>query len=330
MGLSTGRGLHVDQNLTNVAINFRPPTTIADLIAPVVTVGKETDQYPVFSHFEAFAVEDTARSRGGEARKITRSVSSANYVVKNYALGYDLPIEDSANMDAAYRYELEAGATRHLVGKLHMDWEKRVLTLASAAAAVSTTFVPASSWVGGVSNANVGDPVAAILAAIEQQNGLTGYRPNSILIGWRAHNYLMRNYHMRGFVNGNNNGGGRVTRQAIQETFELERYVVSNMFYTTQNEALSASAPTLTSPIHDRLFIYYAPLSPSRDDPSWMYSFRWTAPGLPAPMVVERHPYDSRRKVEGIEAGYYQDEKITGASFGCAIAGVGSAQSNGI
>ena len=328
MALSTGRGLHVDQNLTNVAINFRPQALIADAIAPIVTVDKETNQYPVFSQFEAYSIEDTSRSRGAEAKKITRSVSSQNYVVKNYALGYDLPIEDRENMDAAYAYELDAGTTRYLVAKLGLDWEKRVLTLANAAASVSTTFVPNSSW--AATGATAGDPVNAIMSAIEQQQSLTGYRPNSILIGWRAHNYLMRNYNMRNFIKGVNNGGGMVMRDQLAAAFEVQRYNVSGVFYTTQNENTVPSSLALTSPIHDKVFLYYAPQGASRDEPSWMYSFRWQTPGLPAPLVVERHPYDTRRKVETIEAGYYQDERIVGAAFGCVIAGVGSAQSNGI
>lgn len=328
MAISTGRGLHVDQNLTNLAINYRPQGFIADMIAPIVIVDKETNQYPVFSQLEAYSIEDTSRSRGAEAKKVTRSVSSQNYVVKNYALGYDIAIEDLENMDAVYRGELVSGATRYLIDKLNLDWEKRVLTLASAAASVSSTFVPNSSW--AQTGANAGDPVQGIMQVIEQMQSQTGYRPNSALVGWRAHNFLMRNYHMRNFVKGVNNGGGMVAREQIQSAFELSRYNVSGVFYTTQNENTVPSSLALTSPIHDKIFLYYAPPGASRDDPSWMYSFRWQTPGLPTAFAVERHPYDSRRKVETIEAGYYQDERVTGAAFGACIAGVGSAQANGV
>jgi len=61
MGLSTGRDLHVDNWLSKVAINYRPPGMIADLIAPIVNVAKETDKYPVFSRKEAFSLEDATR-----------------------------------------------------------------------------------------------------------------------------------------------------------------------------------------------------------------------------------------------------------------------------
>lgn len=312
MALSTGRDLHIDQHLTNVAINFRPQTFIADMIAPIVPVEKQSNAYPVFSRFESFAVEETMRSPGQEARKITRSVSSGQYYAKNYALGYDVPIEDVANMDAALRFELDAGATRYLVGKLGLDYEKRVLTLAGQAASVSTTFVPNSAWTGA--GANGGDCVSQVFQMLEQVQNVTGQRPNRILMGWKAWNYARRNYYLRNMLNGLNNGGGTITRQQFANLFEVDQLLVSEAMWHNANEA-AVNSGVLSNVIDTSVIAYYAPSAPSRDDPSWMYSFRWQAPGLPTPMVVERHPYDTKKKVDTIEAGYYQDEKIVGADY---------------
>lgn len=329
MGLSTGRDLHIDTLLSNVAINFADQNFIADQIAPIVTVDKESGIYPIFNRKEFYSVERTERSRGTEANKVTRSVSSGGYQVKNFALGYDMPIEDRANMDAAFAYELEAGATRYLTGKLGLDYERRVLTLANTATSVSTTFVPNSGWVGNTANA--GDPINAILAAKEQMKSRIGVAPNSMLIGWKAHAWLMRNYHMRNFVKGVNNGGGMVTREQVAQAFEMERYLVSEAMYTSQNEATNAASLTLSAVMpEDKIILYYRPPAASRDEPSWMYAFRWNNPALPTPMVVERHPYDSRKKVEGIEVGYYQNEYVTGSDYAVSISGVNSAQANGI
>src|SRR6185436_631570 len=147
MGISTGRNLYVDALLSNVAINFAPQAFIADQICSIVPVQKESGGYPVFNMGEAFAVEDTTRSRGARAKSITRSVGTATYQVRNFALRYDTPVEDRANLDPAFAYELgDAGATRYLVNKLALDMEKRVLALADASTSVSSVFVPNSSW----------------------------------------------------------------------------------------------------------------------------------------------------------------------------------------
>lgn len=312
MGFSTGKDLHVDQHLTNIAINYRPQNLIADMIAPVVPVNKQSDSYPIFSRHEAFAIESTIRAPKTEAKKITRSVSSAKYDAKNYALGSDVSIEDQANMDDAYRFELDIGATRYLIGKLGLDWERRVTALAVTTASVGSVFVCNSIW--GASGANAGDPIIQTFQLIEHVHGTTGQRPNSLWFGWKAWNRFRRNYHARNFLNGVNNGGGVVRREQITSLFEVSKVIVSEALYHSVNEAHVNSFP-IANAMEDQLIAYFAPSAPSREDPSWFYSFRWQNPTLPAPLSVFRHPYDSRKQMDTIEAGYYQDEIVVGADY---------------
>lgn len=324
MGLATGRDLHIDQNLTDVAMAYRPQGMIADMIAPIVPVDKETNVYPVFNQGEALGIPSTLRSRGTPAQRVTRSVSSANYAAKNYALAYDLPIEDRANMDAAYAYQLDIGAATFLTDLLMLDWDRRVLQTVGSASNVSTGFLCGSSWIG----ATQGDPVSMIWRMMEQVQTTTAYKPNSLLFGWQAWNYARRNSNFRNFILGLNNGGGAVTRQAAADAFEVDRFLVAEAFYNSANEA-QASALSNTFP-KDAILAYYAPLAPSREVPSFMYSFRWTAPQLGVPFAVERHPFESKTKLDSVEAGYYQDERVTGSALGALLVGVGSAQANGL
>ena len=323
MGLSTGRDLHVDSLLSQIAINYRPEGMIADQIAPIVSVAKETDGYPVFNRGEAFAIENTARSRTTEANRVTRSVSTAAYQVKNYALAYDTPIEDRANIDAAYAFELEAGAVRYLNDKLMLDWDRRVLT--AARTGVSTTFLAGSSW---TSLTNQGDAFSQIIQAKEQIKAATAKTGNSILLGWRAYQWMRRNTAMRNLINGTNNGQGILTRQQMQDVFEVDRFLVADAFYNPANEAQTATFSNYFPA--DAVMVYYAPMTANRETPSFMYSFRWTAPELGVPMAAIRHPFETRTKVDGIEVGYYQDEKITGSEYGVILTGVGSAQATGL
>lgn len=320
MGSSTGRDLHVDALLSQIAINYRPSGMIGDQIFPIVPVQKESDSYPVFNRGEAFAIEKTIRTRTTEAYRVTRSVSSAQYAVKNYALAHDTPIEDRANMDAAWQFELEAGQARYLQDKLMLDMDRRILTLARTN--VATTFLCGSSWTAA------GDPFSQIVQAMEQIKASTAQQPNSIVFGWRAYQWARRNINMRNLVNGTNNGGGILARQQIQNALEVERLLVAEAFYNPSNEAQTATFSTVFPA--DAVMLYYAPLSPSRETPSFGYSFRWTAPELGTPMAVIRHPFESRTRVDGIELQYYQDERVTGSEYGVLISGVGSSQSGGL
>lgn len=311
MGFSTGKDLHVDQHLTNVAINYRPQNLIADMIAPIVPVDKQSNSYPIFSRQEAFSIESTERAPGTEAKKITRSVSSAKYDAVNYALGRDITIEDVANMDQAYRYELDTGASAYIIGKLGLDWERRVTNLAVTTASVGSVFVCNSTW--GAAGSTAGDPIVGVFQLIEHVQGTTGQRPNSLWYGWKAWNRFRRNYHARNFLQGVNNGGGNIRREQVAGLFEVGRVIVSDALYHTANEGQSAY--TLDNAMADQVIAYYAPTAPSREEPSWFYSFRWQNPQLPAPLTVFRHPYDSRKQIETIEAGYYQDEIVVGADY---------------
>lgn len=316
MSLSTGADLHIDGLLTELAINYRPQNFIADMIAPVIPVQKQSDAYPVFSRAEFFAVEDAERAPRAEAKKVQRSVSSAQYLCRNYALGYDVPIEDLANMDSALRFELDQGASQYLIGKLQLAKEKRVLTLATNTANVASVHVVNSLW--SVNGSNAGDPFIAIEMAKERFRSYTGQPANSILFGYSAWSQFRRNYWTRNLVKGANNGGGFVSRQQAQELMELDRFLVSEALYSTANEALTGTT-SLTNPMDNSVILYYSPLSASRNDPSWMYGFDWRGPGLPARFTVMRHPYDSRKRIEGIEVSEYADEKITGSDYAIRI-----------
>lgn len=321
MALSTGKDLHIDKLLTNLAINYPAQNMIADMIAPVVPVQKQSDAYTVFSRFENFAVEDAERAPKTEAKKIQRSVGSASYQCKNYALGYDVPIEDSANMDDGLRLELDTGAAVYLRNKLMLAKEKRVITLAANSSNVSSVFVVNSAW--NISGANAGDPFAAIEQAKEYMRALTGQKPNSILFGYSAWTAFRRNYNTRNLIKGVNNGGGYVSRENAQGLLEFDRFLVAEALWHTRNEAYGVGNMTatmsLTNPIDSSVILYYAPLQPSREEPSWMYGFDWRGPGLPARFSVFRHPFDSRRHVDGIEVMEYADERITGSDYAVRI-----------
>lgn len=324
MGSATGRDLHVDQLMSQMAINFRPEGMIWDQIAPIVSVAKESDSYVKFNRGEVFAIENTRRTRGAQANRVTRSVSSEQYIVQNYALAMDIPVEDRANMDPAFAFEFDQGVVRYLNTKLQLDADRR--TLLTAFQGVSTTFLCGSAW--NAAGTTAGDPLSQVVRAAEQVKSVTAQRPNGAIFGWRAWQFARRNQNFRNLILGLNNGGGLVQRDAARNVFEFERFNVAESFYNPANEAQAATFST-TFP-DDAVLIYYAPMAPSRELPSYMYAFRWTDPALGTPFAAIRHEFDSRAGADGIELRYYQAEKVTGSEYGVLIAGVGSAQATGL
>jgi hypothetical protein len=317
MAKATGHDLHVDNHLTNVALNYRPMNLIADLIAPIVPVGKQSDSYPIWSQADALRVEDAKRAPGTEANLITRSVSSAKFYAENYALKTQLTIEDRENMDAAYISELRDGKARFLTGKMGLVWEDRLAKQVTSGSNVYSYSAIASAW----TDIDVALPLTDIWTVFDVVQDASGYKINSMLMGGQAWRNFRRCDEVQNQLYGTAGGSPRtVTQEQAKALFELDRFIVGEAYANTADEGQSQ----VLSPIWgDHVLMYYAPLRPSIEEPSFMYSFRWTKPGL-ANMTVERHPFDSKTKAEEVELGVYQDERITSSTLAYLLTNVTS------
>ena len=316
MPQSTGRDLHIDRLLSQMAIGYMENSTIAGTIAPVVTVDKQSDAYSVFSRADAMRTEDDKRSPGAEANKITRTISSDTYYAQNYALKYPITIEDRENADPVFRQNLWNDAANYVTRKLALGWEVRAATLAFNTASVGSSAGVASEWDAAASS----DPLGDILTAMDNVEDLTGTRPNQITMGNDAWRSLRRNDQILNRLFGTNNGGGYAVKQQVASLLEVPKFHVGNTFRNTGNEAQAESLAKIWA---DHVLLSYVPDSPSRDQPAHMYTYRWSTGGLPN-MQAERHAFDSKTKTEEVEVGYYQDEKITGSEYGFLLLSVNS------
>ncbi len=312
----TAKDVHIDQLLSNVAINYRPHNMIADMLAPVVPVAKQSDHYAIFSRAEILAIEDTTRAPGKEANVITRSVTSETYFANNYALKDFVTIEDKANADPIFVQKLLNGRTGFIMNKILLDWENRVAALVTNTSNVGSSSAVSSAW----TDLDNSTPLTDMETALNNVEDSTGVRPNKITFGSQAWRNVRRNTAIRNLIKGNNNGGGYASREQVATLLEVDQILVGGAYKNTANEAQTESLETIWG---DNVLLYYVPNAPSMDEPSFMYSFRWEGLMLPN-MAVERHPYNSRQHSEEIEIGYYQDEKITGAEYGFLLTAVNS------
>jgi len=311
-----GRDIHVDVPLSNVAVDHRPQGMIADMIAPVVTVGKQSDRIAIFSRDEALRNENAIRAPGAEANKISRSVSSETFFCNNYALKQPVTIENRENADPIYRSKLYNRSAEYVTGKIILGWETRVAAQVTSTSNVGSSAAVASGWTDHTNS----DPLGNVNAAIDNVQDATGLRPNRIIFGDAAWRNFRRNTAIRNLISGVNNGGGYANMAQVKELLEMEWVGVGGAY---QNTAAEGQTGTLSQVWGDNVLVYFAPMNASVDDPSFMYTFRWTAPGLPN-MQAERHPFDRKTKTEEVEVGMYQDEKIVGSEYAYLLTAVNS------
>jgi hypothetical protein len=319
-GYQQGRALHIDQHLSNMAINYRPAGFVADRIFPTVSVPHQSDSYVIFEQRDLFRRENTRRSRGGEANKLHSRVSSASFFCQNYALKADVTVEDRANADPLFVQQFEEGKVMRVQDALYLDWEVRVANRCTSGSNVGSYTVVHSAW----TNHDVADPLLDLFTAIDNVEIATGYRPNHVLFSGTAWRHFRRNAQVIDKVaipTRSGNAGAYPSVAQIEELLESQ-VIVGNAWHNAGQEA---QAMQLQQVWGDNVVVYYAPDQPSMETPSFGYNFRWTQEGLPN-LQVERHPYDSRRHCDEVELGYYQDEVITAKPLGFLISNVTSSQ----
>lgn len=313
---ATAKDLHVDKVLTQMAQGYQPEGMIAGMIMPMVLVDKQTDIYLEADRADILRrPENTLRAPGNEARLISQNFGSNTYRAINYALKASVTIEDKANTDVNMIFGKAESKAQLVLDKLFLDWEVRVTELVTNTSNVGSFSAVASAW-------NLaGAPLDDINTAIDNVRYSNGVMPNRVIFGPQAWDSFRRDSTVRDLIKGANNGGGYVNEAEVQNLLNIKNVMVAGAFQNTGDDGQAESVAPIWL---DHVLVYYVPDSPTIDRPSFAYSFRWQQANLPAALVVERHPYNSRTKSEEVEAGYYQDEKITGASYAFIITAVNS------
>jgi len=314
---ATSQDLHIDTALSEVALGYRPEGFIADMIMPIVNVSKQSDHYVIWSRADRLRKHDTKRAPATEAKRIEENVSSETYYANNYALKSSIPIEDFKNADPIYLDNLNNGKTELVMDGLLIDWEVRVANQVTSGSNVGSYSAVASAWNDGAAGS---DPIGDINVMLDNVQYSTGKRPNRLTFGLKAWQVFRRHSDVRNIIFGNNNGGGYASIAQVKDLFEIEDLQVGGAFQNTAGEGLTENLSAIWD---DHILAHVTPMSASKDRPSFAYSFRWNQAGLPN-FQVERHPYDTKRKAQDLEIGYYQDEKVTGAEYGFLLTNVTS------
>lgn len=314
---ASGRDLHIDRPLSNVAIVYRPEGMIADLVFPEVEVPNQSDLYWTWDPADAFRKENDLRAAGTEANRITRNLSSESFYCKNYALKDSLPYEDIANADAAELFVSRQARAEAVKDRLMTGWEYRMAVKCTDSSYVGSYSVVASAWTDWTNS----DPFADIQGIIKSQWDRTGFRPNrAVLSGYAWWNFSNNATVISRLYGETTSAKGRiVTIEQAAGLLELEQLLIGGAFYNTAQEGQTM---TLSSIWGDNALVYYAPKAPRKDKPSYGYSFRWKKI-----TNMQAQVFDVPKKsCEEIQVGYYQDEKVTASALSHLLTGVGSSQ----
>ena len=301
----TARDVHIDVPLSNIAVEaFATGNFIGAQLFPTVDVRKQSDKYYTIDKDTWLRVPtSTFRSPKQSPVRVEFAVSSDSYFADNHALAGDNSKEAIANADDPI--QLRARTTRFVVDMLMRGKELRIANLVTSITNIGSGVVLAGGnrWSNYVSS----DPVADVTTghAFIRQN--TGLRANLALMDHDTYQIVRRHPVLLDMYKYTQ--GGLVNDAELKAVFQVDRILVSDSIRNAALENATASLVNIWG--NTCLLAHVAPVATGMRTATFGLGFRWLNPELPAPWGVRVYDDpDPGKKVEIVEVGYYEDEKV--------------------
>jgi len=309
---ATGRDVHFDGPLTNLLLGAFAATAeqqgfVAQDLFPDVPVPKQSNRYYIIDPDSWLRIADTRRAPKTRPNRIEFKVSSDGYFADNYALAGEIAKEDLANADQALNIRENTAAV--VLQGLLQDLEVRVANIVTSATNVGSGVTVGSKW-SDLTNSNPLVDVTTAHAFIRQQTGLVA---NTLVVDedtfqiLRRHSKLLELYK---YTTGGLLGDGQIAAAMGVQRILHGRAIT--------NRALEGAAGSIVNVWgNNALLAYTAPVATGMKSATLGLQFRWTPEGIPAPFGVFRYDDpDPGKKIEVVEVGYYQDERIVAKNLG--------------
>ncbi len=307
MAQPTPKDVHIDAALSNISVAYKNLDYIADKIFPIVPVDKQSDYYFVWTKDFWFRNSVGLRGPGSGYPEGGLQLSSVQYICINKALSYPMPWENMQNQDAAI--DLETTGAEWLADQFQLDREIALATAIFGASAwtSSTTLAGGDQW----SDYANSDPIEDIETAKSTIIGLTGIKPNTMIIGQQAWDKLKFHPDLMDIYK--HTQIGVLTTDMVAKVFELDKILVGAAIKNTAGEAVTFAGSYIWGKY---ALLLYVPPSPGLRTPAAGYAFVWKQNGyqIPIEKMEER-----ARKRDVLLADHAYIHKVVGADLGYEI-----------
>lgn len=304
----TLQDVHIDQALTNLSIAYIQSQNayIASKIFPIIGVDKQSDKYYTFTKNDWFRDEAKKRADNTESAGSGYTLSTDSFFADVWAFHKDVGAQVKANADA--QVKLEKGAVEFVTQRLLMRQELQWVTDFFTTGVWATDATPANLW----SDYTSSDPIEDIETAKEAILSITGFMPNTMVMGYQVFRKLKNHPDIIDRIK--YTSAQNVTVELLARMFEVDNIYVSQAIKATNVEN-ETGAYAFTHGKH-ALLAYVNP-TPGEMQPSAGYTFHWTgvSGGLGAGVAIDS--FDIReKKTTRFEGEMAFDNKVTGADLG--------------
>jgi hypothetical protein len=318
----TAGDVHINRPLTNMSVAWMQEQAnyIADVVFPVVPVMKQSDLYWQFDRGDWLRALAEKRAPGTQSAGGGFGINTASYFADVWAYHKDVDDQTRANADAlmdpdrsAVQFVTQANLTRR-----ELEW--------------ATNYFAVSIWGGtdqeGITGSSLGSnqfqffdesgslPIQVIRAQKQAILGLTGFRPNTLVLGSEVWNVLQDHADFTDRITAGQTPGGPaiVNRAVLAAVLELDRVLVSDAVINTGPEGGTESTGFILG--KSMLLCHSAP-SPAIDQPSAGYTYSWTGlPGAGSTGTRIKRFRIEKESSDRVEGEMAWDQKVVASELG--------------
>ena len=288
----------VIQTLTNYARGIAQDrrSSLAEFIAPTVSVGTATGQFKSFNDKNAFQSLTTSRAIGGTARRVEFLATDSTYSCKPQALEIAIDDQERAEFGDGDPVGLEQAKLDVLVTSAVLAHEVSVF------AAVATG-VSAVGSRGSWSDLSTNDPIKEIDEQIKAIAIESGMLPNRIVLGIGAWYYLRNHAKTIARQPGALNIG--VSTNQLQGML-MNPGIDIRVGVMSKDSAKMGATASKANVVGDECYIFYASPTPSLFDPSFAKTFTTRGGGVDAVRMYR----DDRSRSDILAVDWSEDIKV--------------------
>ncbi|HNT74392.1 MAG TPA: major capsid protein [Anaerolineae bacterium] len=268
--------VHVKKLLTNISVAYKNPLYIAERIAPIVLVDRQSDIIPLYtkSYWARSVAQKTSPMQpppiGGY------EVGNDTYFCEERSVGDIIPDAQQANQDPPFN--ALADSTEWVTDQLLLEHEIGFLT------DFWKTGVWGTDMVGGAdftkwSTYATSTPIQDLREWKRTiRRALLGRSPNRLVLGDLTFDVLADHPNLLDRVkySSSNDSPAMVTPNLLAQLIGLDEVMVGSVIYTTDPEGTDEDSITYTAGYDDDAFMAYVAPHPGRRLPSALYTFVWS------------------------------------------------------
>lgn len=299
--------VHIDEVLTDFGISYMQSQDVylATKVFPIIRVTKQSNKYIIWERNDWLRDEVEKRADATESVGSGYRFSQDSYFADVWAFHKDVGSQARRNQDSFVN--LDQGASQFITRKMLIRMEIQWVTDFFTTGVWGSDVTVPLTWDDVTS-----DPIEDIEAEIETMLTTTGFKPNTMVIGYRAFRRLKNHPDIKELIKYTGSAPALVTPQIVSQVLGIPRIFIAEAIKATNIEGETEAYAQVFG---NHCWIGYVNPTPAQDQPSAGYIFNWDYAGYGTDMVIDS--FELRRTKSTryeIEAAW--DGKVTAADLG--------------